>query len=252
MANKYKDEKGHWTTKENDGGPCHHEGAGNSTSESFDDTWDEEFEDAFDADDEEYEREMKKAQEENARVSMAAEELKSQSMKAPRNEYVEKVPSTGAKANYLKSVENGNYDNRYKATVKELEKIPDEDIDNAIESVLNGKDYFERNKIRSEVIQNLVDKHLKNSPEPYPQLGYHMALNDMIENAVREHENPQTTANDIRQEQADRGAKAKQVQHFVNKAKQLKQEGKSNEIMNLLRGLDDDTANAVIDALMGK
>lgn len=29
MANKYKDEEGHFTTKENEGGPCHHNG-GNS------------------------------------------------------------------------------------------------------------------------------------------------------------------------------------------------------------------------------
>lgn len=28
MANKYKDEHGHWTSKENDGGPCKHDGAG--------------------------------------------------------------------------------------------------------------------------------------------------------------------------------------------------------------------------------
>ena len=29
MSNPYKDKKGHWTTKENDGGLCKHEGGGN-------------------------------------------------------------------------------------------------------------------------------------------------------------------------------------------------------------------------------
>lgn len=41
MANKYKDEKGHWTNKENDGGPCHHDEGG--SKESFDDDYEEEF-----------------------------------------------------------------------------------------------------------------------------------------------------------------------------------------------------------------
>lgn len=70
MANKYKDEKGHWTNKENDGGPCHHDEGGaakqdflkrnnaapnsplaegiskaneDRLKESFDDDYDEEF-----------------------------------------------------------------------------------------------------------------------------------------------------------------------------------------------------------------
>jgi len=34
MANKYKDENGHWTTKENDGGPCHHNGGDKSQDNS--------------------------------------------------------------------------------------------------------------------------------------------------------------------------------------------------------------------------
>ena len=34
MPNPYRDEKGHWTTKENDGGPCKHEGGSNDSKTS--------------------------------------------------------------------------------------------------------------------------------------------------------------------------------------------------------------------------
>ena len=38
MANKYKDENGHWTTKENDGGPCHHESGSDKIDTKHGDT----------------------------------------------------------------------------------------------------------------------------------------------------------------------------------------------------------------------
>lgn len=59
MANKYKDENGHWTTKENDGGPCHHDTNGDPIegSKVFDEEYgeDEEFDGSYNEEFEEYE-----------------------------------------------------------------------------------------------------------------------------------------------------------------------------------------------------
>lgn len=119
MPNNYKDKHGHWTTKENDGGECQHDGGGNA--ERFDDDYDEEFqikEDAKYLKDNEFE---------------STEDLN------PWDRPDEIDPEYDAKVNEELQRDSNDFDDNYE---EEFEN--DNNPEQKIENVDQAQDFFEK------------------------------------------------------------------------------------------------------------